>query len=200
MEKSTATDYSIHELLQKRWSPLAFSEQPVEADKICSLLEAARWSASSYNEQPWRYIVANKDNQDEFDRLLACLVEANQEWAKKAPVLMISVAKLQFSKNEKDNKHAWHDVGAASTSLAIQAAALGLYVHQMAGFDPQKARETYGIPEGYEAVAAIAIGYLGDPHTLSEKLQEREFAPRQRQPLSEFVFSGKWGDRSSILE
>lgn len=199
MDKPANNQYPIHELLQKRWSPLAFAQQPVEAEKICSLLEAARWSASCFNEQPWQYIIATKDNSTEFERLLNCLVEANQEWAKQAPVLMISVARLQFTRNGKDNKHAWHDVGAASNSLTIQGMALGLYVHQMGGFDPQKARETYGIPEGYEPVAAIALGYPGDPHTLSESLQERELAPRQRQSLDSFVFTRKWGETSSIF-
>jgi nitroreductase len=192
VNKASETQYPIEELLRHRWSPLAFSNQPVEREKLCSVLEAARWAASSFNEQPWSFIVATKDNQAEFDRLLNCLAEGNQEWAKNAPVLMLSVAKLYFERNGVENRHAFHDVGAATASLAIEATALGLYVHQMAGFDVSKARETYSIPEGYEPVAAIALGYLGDPQSLSERLLKRELAPRTRKPLSEFVFFNSW--------
>jgi nitroreductase len=200
LDKPANNQYPIHELIQKRWSPLAFSDRAVEPDKIRSLLEAARWTASCFNEQPWQYIIAIKDNLPEFDRLLNCLVEGNREWAKNAPVLMLSLARLQFTKSGKDNKHAWHDVGAASNSLTIQATALGLYVHQMAGFDPEIARVTYGIPEGYEPIAAIALGYPGDPHSLSASLQERQFAPRQRHSVDNFVFTGKWGETSPIFD
>jgi len=191
--KLANTQYPIHDLLRKRWSPLAFSNQTVEAEKLNSLLEAASWAASSYNEQPWSFIIATKENQEEFARLLSCLAEGNQEWAKDAPVLMLSVAKLYFQKNGKENRHAFHDVGAASTSMAIQAAAMDLYIHQMAGFDVAKARELYGIPEGYEPVAAIALGYRGDTQMLPENLQQRELAPRSRKPLKDFVFTRSWG-------
>lgn len=199
-EKIDSTQPQIEDLLKKRWSPLAFSERMVEVDKLQSILEAASWAASSYNEQPWSYIIATKENQTEFERLLSCLAEGNQEWAKQAPILMISVAKLHFERNGKENRHAFHDVGAASANLAIQATALGLYIHQMAGFDVALAREVYAIPDGYEPVAAIALGYLGDSQTLSERLQQRESAPRTRKPLKEFVFSGHWDSHSPLVE
>jgi len=125
--------------------------------------------------------------------------EGNQEWARNAPIMMISVAKLNFEYNGVENRHASHDVGAASTTLASQAAALGLFIHQMAKFDVPKAKEIYGIPEGYELVAAIALGYFGDPQTLSKKLQKRENAPRKRKPLEEFVFSGSWNQTSPLV-
>ena len=193
------TQYPIHDLLRQRWSPLAFSQQRVEPEKLCSVLEAARWAASSYNEQPWSFIVATKDNQPELDRLLGCLAEGNQEWAKNAPVLMLSVAKLYFERNGVENRHAFHDVGAAAALLSIQATANGLFIHQMAGFDVPKAREVYGISEGYEPVAAIALGYLEDSKILSEKLQQRENAPRTRKPLEKFVFSGSWNQVSPLV-
>ena len=193
------TQYPIDDLLRRRWSPLAFSEQRVEPEKLCSVLEAARWAASSYNEQPWSFIVATKDNPAEFDRLLGCLAEGNQEWAKNAPVLMLSVAKLYFERNGVENRHAFHDVGAAAALLSIQATANGLFIHQMAGFDVPKAREVYGISEGYEPVAAIALGYLEDSKILSEKLQQRENAPRTRKPLEKFVFSGSWNQVSPLV-
>jgi nitroreductase len=200
IDKTSDTQYPIEELLQRRWSPLAYSDQPVEPEKLRSVLEAARWAASSYNEQPWSFIIATKENPTEFDRLLSCLAEGNQEWAKNAPVLMLSVAKLHFERNGAENRHAFHDVGAASANLCIQATALGLFAHQMAGFDVAKAKELYNIPEGYESVAAIALGYLGDPNTLSERLQQREFSPRTRKPLEQFVFTGDWNQPSPIVD
>ena len=191
-QKLAQTDYSIHELLAQRWSPLAFSGQPVSPADLGSVLESARWAASSYNEQPWSFIVATQAEVAEFDRLLSCLAEGNQEWAKAAPVLMISVAKLTFTQNGVENRHAFHDVGAASTSMAIQATALGLYLHQMAGFDVAKAIELFQIPLGYKPVTAIALGYLGDAQALPGKLQQREATDRSRKPLSDFVFTGSW--------
>jgi nitroreductase len=199
MNKSSDTQYPIDDLLSKRWSPLAFSEKSVEPEKLRSVLEAARWAASSFNEQPWSFIVATSDNQAEFDRLLSCLAEGNQEWAKTAPVLMLSVAKLQFERNGVSNRHAFHDVGAAAAQLAMQATALGLFIHQMAGFDVPLSRSVYNIPEGYEPVAAIALGYAGDPQTLSEKLLQRTLAPRTRKPLENFVFSGTWNQTSALV-
>jgi nitroreductase len=200
IEKISDTQYDIEETLKKRWSPLAFSNRPVEVEKLCQILEAARWAASSYNEQPWSFIVATQDNPVEFDRLLSCLAEGNQEWARNAPVLMLSVAKLYFERNGVENRHAFHDVGAAEANLAIQATALGLFIHQMAGFNVPRAQEVYSIPEGYEPVAAIAMGYPGAPHALSERLQQREFAPRTRKSLDTFVFSESWNHPSPIVQ
>uniref|UniRef100_UPI000BBC11F0 nitroreductase family protein n=1 Tax=Calothrix sp. NIES-2100 TaxID=1954172 RepID=UPI000BBC11F0 len=200
MTKTTNNQYPVDELLLRRWSPVAFSEQPVEAEKLCTVLEAAAWAASSFNEQPWNFIIATKDNPAEFERLLGCLVEANQQWAKNAPVLMLSVAKLYFDRNGAQNRHAFHDVGAAVNNLAIQATALGLFIHQMAGFDVAKAKEVYNISEGYEPVAAIALGYLGDPQTLPENWRQRELAPRQRKSLETFVFSGSWNQVSPLVK
>ncbi len=199
MEKPAEATHPIHELLRRRWSPLAFSEQRVEAETLRSLLEAARWAPSSFNEQPWSFIIATKDEPAEFERLLGCLIEFNQQWARKAPVLMLTVASLKFARNQKDNRHAFHDVGLAAANLVVQATSLGLAVHQMAGILPDKAREVYGIPEGYEVVAGIALGYPGDAAKLDEKLRRREQAPRSRKPLVEFVFTGRWGQKSPLL-
>lgn len=199
IDKTSDPQYPIEDSLRQRWSPLAFADRLVESEKLCSVLEAARWAASSYNEQPWSFIVATKDNQAEFDRLLSCLAEGNQEWAQNAPVLMLSVAKLYFDRNGAENRHAFHDVGAAAANLAMQATALDLFIHQMAGFDVSKAREIYNIPESYEPVAAIALGYLGESQTLSERLRQRELAPRTRKPVAEFVFSTAWNQPSPIV-
>jgi nitroreductase len=186
--------------LRRRWSPRAFSARNVEPGKLRSLLEAARWAASSFNEQPWSFIVAAKDDSETYPRLLDCLSEGNQKWAKSAPVLMLSVAKRHFDRNDKENRHAYHDVGLAVGNLIFQATALGLFVHQMAGFSVDKAREHFNIPEGHDPVAAIAIGYLGEPKTLPQDLREREVAPRARKALTEFVFSGKWGETSPLVK
>lgn len=200
MEKLADVTYPIHELIRRRWSPRAFADWPVEPEKLRSLLEAARWAPSSFNAQPWNFIVATRDNREEFQRMLSCLVEGNVSWAKNAPVLMLSVAKLQFEPNGKPNRHALHDVGLAVENLVIQATALDLMVHQMAGIHVEKAREVYRIPEGYEAVAGIAIGYPGDPATLPEPMRERERAPRTRKPLESFVFSGRWGQTFPLVD
>ncbi len=199
MEKPAETQYPIHDLLRRRWSPRAFSDRRVDPAIMRSLLEAARWAPSSYNEQPWSFIVATKDDPVEFGRLLSCLVEGNIQWAQRAPVLMVSVARLSFEDDGKPNRHAFHDVGLAVANLIVQATALGLVVHQMAGIFPDKIRELYGIPEGYEAVAGIALGYPGDPQSLPEGLRKRELAPRERKPLTEFVFSGSWGQTSPLV-
>ena len=199
MEKLAETQYPIHDLLRKRWSPRAFSSRPVEPDKLRILWEAARWSPSSYNEQPWSFIVATKEDEAEYARLLSCLVEGNIQWAQHAPVLMVSVARLSFEEDGKPNRHAFHDVGQAVANLIVQATALGLVVHQMAGIFPDKIRELYGIPEGYEAVAGIVLGYPGDPEILPERLRQRELAPRSRKPIQDFVFAGRWGQTSPIV-
>jgi len=193
MNKPAETKYPIHELLRQRWSPRAFSDRMVEPENLRSLLEASRWAPSSYNEQPWNFIMATKEDRTEYDRLLSCLTETNILWAQKAPVLMVSVAKLHFTETGQPNRHAFHDVGLASENLAIQATSMGLFVHMMAGFYSDKVRELFKIPEGYEPVAAIALGYPDDPQTLPERLRERELAPRSRKLLQEFVFTGQWG-------
>ncbi len=199
MEKSADTQHPIHDLLKRRWSPRAFSDQPVEAEKLRILFEAARWAPSSNNEQPWRFVVANKDNETEWSRLLACLVEGNRKWAYRAPVLILSVASLNFEDDSTPNRHAFHDTGMAVENLVLQATALGLAAHQMAGFDVEKARADLKIPSGYEPVAMIAVGYPGDPAQLSDRLRAREAQPRVRKPLTDFVYSATWEQPSPLL-
>jgi nitroreductase len=193
------TEAPIHEILTHRWSPRAFDARPVEPEKLRALFEAARWASSSYNAQPWFFIVATKDDPANFKRVLECFVEFNQSWAKGAPAVALSVAGLKMQHNGQDNRHAYHDVGQASATMALQATALGLQIHQMAGILPDKAREVFSIPEGFDAVAGIALGYPGDPAALPEQLREREVGPRQRKPASSFVFTGEWGKPSPIV-
>lgn len=198
-EKKASTDYPIHELLAERWSPYAFQDRPVSEADLCSLFEAARWSASSYNEQPWNYLIATKDNSDQFQQLLSCLVEGNQIWAKDAPVLALAIVSLKFTRNHEDNRAAIHDLGAASSNLTVEATARGIYIHQMIGILPDKARDLFNIPEDFEAWTGMAIGYQGDPMTLPDGLKERDLTPRQRKPLDQFVFSGQWGTSSPLI-
>lgn len=198
MEKPAETQYPIYDLLRRRWSPRAFAERPVEPEKVRSLFEATRWAPSSNNEQPWRFMMAMKENKVEWDRLFHCLVEGNQKWAHRVPVLMLSVAALNFD-DGSPNRHAFHDTGTAAENLVLQATALGLVAHQMAGFRIDQARVEFKIPDGYEPVAMIAVGYPGDPATLPDYLRERELKPRQRNPISEFVFSGNWGTPSPTV-
>lgn len=197
--KTASADSPIHEVLAERWSPYAFRDKPVSQDELRSLFEAARWAPSSYNEQPWRYVVATRDDRAQFERLLSCLVEGNQAWAKHVPVLALGIVSLKFAKNGKDNRAAVHDLGLAAGNLVVEATARGLRVHQMIGILPDKAREVFGIPEGYEAWTGIAIGYEGDPATLPDNLKQRDLTPRQRKPLKEFVFTGKWGNPAPFL-
>jgi len=187
-------DYPIEPLLRERWSPRAFDTRPVEPNKLASILEAARWAPSCSNAQPWRYLVATHENPAEFDRMLICLVEKNQQWARTAPVLMVSVAFTLFESNSAPNRHAGHDVGAASAMLTIQAEALGLHVHQMAGFDAKKVIAEYGLPAHFDPMAAMAIGYAGSPELIPEGFRKGEVTPGTRKPVSEFVFTKKWGE------
>jgi len=193
MQKPAPSDFPVHELIRERWSPRAFADKPVPRDVLRSIFEAARWAPSSNNEQPWAYIVASRDDKASFEKMLSVLVEFNANWAKTAAVLALAVAELAFAKNNVPNRNAQYDTGAATALLSVEATARGLAVHQMAGFDPEKARHVFGIPAGWEAIAAIAIGYPGDPASLPQPLKDREMAPRTRKPIDEFVMAGHWG-------
>ncbi len=190
-------EHPVLDVIRNRWSPAIYSPQPVEPEKLLSILEAARWAPSSYNAQPWSFLVARKEEPEEFARMLSCLVPGNAAWAQHVPVLMISVAKLQFD-NGNTNRHALHDTGIATGFLMLQAAALGILAHGMAGFDAAKARELYAIPESHEAVAAIGLGYPGDEQGAPEELRKRN-QRRPRRTLEQFVFAGRWGQPLRLL-
>jgi nitroreductase len=200
MSMEVFADHPVHVLITKRWSPYSFASRSVPDEDLRSLFEAARWAPSSYNEQPWNYIVAKKENPEEFQRLLSCLVDGNQVWARAAPVLALGIAKLRFARDDQPNRAAIHDLGLAAGNLVVEATARGLSVHQMIGILPDKAREIYAIPEGYEPLTGIAIGYAGDPKALPEGLRDRDLARRPRKPLKEFVFSQTWGNISEIIK
>jgi nitroreductase len=199
MEKPATTEFPVHDLIRQRWSPRAFSDKPVPPDVLRSLFEAARWAASSYNEQPWAFLVATKDDPENFAKMLSVLVEFNAGWAKHAPVLALAVAELAFHQKGNPNRNAFYDVGAASAQLTLEANSRGLFVHQMAGYHGDKARQVFEIPAGWEPIAAMAIGYPGDPESLPQPLSDRELAPRTRKRLSEFVMTGRWGHTSPFV-
>jgi nitroreductase len=191
LERPAPADHPIHELLARRWSTRAFTSQPVAPETLRVLFEAARWAPSSGNGQPWHFLVARKQDAADFEKLASTLNPGNA-WAKAAPVLAIAVAALERAPG-KPNAHAWFDLGLACENLALQATALGLAVHMMAGFSADQARAVCGIPERFAPVAALAIGYPADPATLPEDLRAKDLAPRTRKPQSEFVFSATWG-------
>ncbi|MCR9143607.1 MAG: nitroreductase family protein [bacterium] len=184
--------------IQTRRSLRSFADKNVDAETLRTLFEAARWAASCFNEQPWRFVYATREEPAEFERLLACLVEFNQAWAKAAPVLMLTLAAKSFEKNGKANRHAEHDLGLALGNLSLQAASLGLHVHEMAGFDAAQAAQDLGVPPEYTVVSMATIGYPGDPQNLSEALREKEAAPRTRKALSEIVFRGGFGELNGL--
>jgi nitroreductase len=188
--KKPALDQPVHELIASRWSPYVFADRLVSEEDLLSVFEAARWAPSAYNEQPWRYIVATRDKSAEFERLLSCLVEPNQAWAKQAPVLALGVISLNFARNNRPNRTAPHDLGLASANLSLEATARGLSVHQMSGILPDRARELYRIPGGFEALTCLALGYPGDA---TGELGDRDRSPRSRRPLREFMFAGAFG-------
>ena len=199
MIKHATPDHPVHDLIVRRWSPYGFDGRPVAREDVCALFEAARWAASSFNEQPWRYIVAVREDAAEFERLLSCLMEGNRSWAGSAPVLALGAARLNFTRNDAPNAVALHDLGLASGNLSVEATARGLHVHQMRGILPDLAREVYGVPAGFEVVTALAIGYAAPPEELAPPLRERDLAPRSRRPLGESVFSGAWGEAAGVL-
>jgi nitroreductase len=180
----------------ERWSPRSFSEREVSAADLRRVFEAARWTASSGNSQPWRFIVAAKGTP-EHAKLSSALAGFNQQWAPKAPVLILGAALARNAKGGP-NPYGMYDLGAATAMLTLAASNLGLSTHQMAGFDREIARHELAIPEEYELGTVIALGYQGEPAALGhEELVKRELAPRDRKPLTEFVFES-WGEPAKL--
>lgn len=184
----------IHELIDKRWSPRAFANKPIEEEKIKRLFEAASYAASCFNEQPWRFIYGTKNYPERYDQLLSCLVEFNQMWVKTAPMIILTLASKKFAKNGNENYHARHDLGLAMGNMSMQAMSMDLYMHQMAGFSQEKAREIFEIPNDIDIVTMAAVGYVGDPSQLPESMQEMESNVRDRRSLESIIFEGDWED------
>jgi len=190
--KPADTARRVHELVAGRWSPYVFEARSVPAADLAALFEAARWAPSAYNEQPWRYIVATRHQPEAFARVLSCLVDANQAWAKHASALALGCHTTTFAKNGKPNAAAAHDLGASSVLLAIEAASRGLVVHQMIGILPDKARELFHVPKDVTVLTGLAIGYAGEPSKAPAEVASRDAARRPRNPASSFVFGDDW--------
>jgi nitroreductase len=186
----------VADVIYARWSPRAYADKQVSSEDLKKIFDAARWAASSYNEQPWRFFVGRRGDAT-YQKIFDTLVEFNQQWAKSAPVLVFSVASKKFAHNGSPNYYALHDTGAATAVLSLAATSLGLHTHSMAGFDHDKARKTFHVPEDYDIGAVTALGYLGDPEGLPEQMKKTELSPRQRKELDQFVFS-EW-ERPAVL-
>lgn len=187
-----ATDHPVHELIANRWSPYSFADRMVDDNDLRSIFEATRWAPSSFNEQPWRFLIARNNNAGAFETLLSCLTEGNRRWARHAPVLALGVTKRTHARNGKPNRAAQHDLGLAVANLSVEATARGLCVHQMIGIEPDHARQIYHIPNEFEILTGIAIGFPADPAARLSDFADRDQARRPRRPLRDTLFEGDW--------
>ncbi len=193
MKPVPAIDYPIHELLLKRYSPYVFSDRVIEKAAIFSLFEAARWAPSCFNEQPWSYIVINKDHELPYASIIETMADQNSAWALTAPTIVLTIAKVAFAQNNKPNPYAWHDIGLATGAMVVQATSMGIYIHQMAAFSKEKIRVACKIPAGWDPVTCIAMGYLGENTNVPELYEKKDAEPQIRKKLSEFVYEDTWG-------
>lgn len=195
MKKPAVTQVPVHDLIAGRWSGRAYDAgRAVSGQQVLALLEAARWAPSCYGDQPWRFVVWNKaDDAGGWQAAFDCLAPGNQGWVKDAAVLVLATADTLFNHNGQPNRWAQYDSGAAAENLCLQAEALGLMAHQMGGFDADKARAAFGVPEQYTLMAMMAVGHPADIDTLMPEAREREIAPRKRRALGELFFAGEWG-------
>jgi nitroreductase len=195
LEKNAATSVPIHDLMTRRWSPRAYdANRPVSRAQLAALLEAARWAPSCNGVEPWRYLVWDRTRDEAgFQRAFECLSESNKRWVKNVPLLMLSVASPDPLGGGRPNRYWQHDTGMASMCLALQAVALGLIAHQMAGYDVEKVRAAFEIPAECMPMAMIAVGYQASPEVLDEETKKKELTPRSRKPLGERFFESAWG-------
>jgi len=194
-DKPAKTQVPIHDIIARRWSCRAFdAARPVSREQLLSLLEAARWAPSCYGDEPWRFIVWDKNRDSAaWEQAFGCLVEWNRNWVKNAPVLLLITADSQFRKNGQPNRWSQYDTGAAAENLCLQAVAQGLMAHQMGGFDEDKVRAIYAIPPQFACMAMIAVGWQADENNLGDDLKQLEIAPRERSELGTLFFENDWG-------
>lgn len=193
MNKPTENRHPIHSLLRDRWSPRAFSGRRIESDKLASLFEAARWSPSAANLQPWSFIVVTKDDSQAYEKLAATLTERNRLWVPNVPLLILTLAQ-RVGEDGRENPWATYDLGQSVAHLTVEAVSLGLAVHQMGGFDADRARAAFEIPVEYDPVTVVAVGYPGDSEDLPADFRQREHEPRKRRDIEEFVFENRWNN------
>lgn len=193
ISKIANTNFPIHNLIARRWSARAFSPKTVEKSKLLSILEAARWAPSSRNEQPWRYIVFTDENQEKLNTARSVLLEINN-YAKRAPILICAITKIYYSDNGIYNKLHFHDLGAANENMFLESFNQGLIMHEMGGFDRDKAKRVFNVPDEYEIGIMIAIGYQDSHDILPKRYKEKAFSPRERKSLSEIVFLEELGN------
>lgn len=199
LAKPAVTSRPVHPLIRDRWSPRAFEDRPVSHDDLVALFEAARWSASASNGQPWRWLVATREDAARYETLLSGLNPRNQRWARQAPVLLFVLAQTAMA-DGRPNTHAWYDAGQAMAQLTLEATARGLVLHQMGGIERSLVRERCAVPDGFDVVVGVALGYQGHADTLPEELPERERASRTRLPISDLVFGDRFGITSPIVD
>ncbi len=199
IDKKAETQVRINPLITSRWSGRAYDPQrEIKREQLLAMLEAARWAPSCFGDEPWRYIVCHSpDDRQAWQNLLDCLSEGNQQWARQAPMLILVMADTLFSHDEKKNPWADYDTGAASISLCLQATALGLMTHQMGGFDTDRARQAFAVPQRYRPMSVIAVGYQLAKERISDDMLERELSERRRRPLDERFYAGRWGEKIS---
>lgn len=198
LKKPAQTSTPVHELIRERWSPRSFDAKAVSGTDLTAILEAARWAPSCNNGQPWRFIVATKADAAGYETALQGFNVRNQRWAKTAPVLIFTLARKTFEANGAANGYAGYDTGAAVAMLTVEAEARGLRVHQAAGIEKDKIRAAYGVPEEFDVVSGLAIGFQGDPDALPEELPGREKEPRQRKALADIAFAGTFGAAAKL--
>ena len=190
----------IHNLISERKSIRAFSDKEISDEALITLMEAARWAPSSMNEQPWRFIVVRKENTEAFQKMIQCLNDSNKIWAQHASILLLTVANNTITTLNKPNAYAWHDIGLAIGNLSLQAISMDIFLHQMGGFKSEEAKKLFNIPNGFEPVSVIALGYQGNAEALPSPLRERELKQRERKPLSEIVYSNTFGEIDPIFK
>ena len=195
--KQPSTDYAVHPLIASRWSPRAYNLKPVEKEKLQRIFEAARWTASSSNHQPWYFLVGFKDDEV-YQKIFDTLVEFNRQWAINAPVLVLAIAKTTNSRGDQNKSYAY-DLGQAVAMLSLQAIHEGIYTHQMGGFDATEAAQTFTISDDYRVLVVFTLGYLGDAGILPTHLQKSEMSSRNRRPVGESVFTGSFGHKADFL-
>jgi len=195
LDRPATTTLPVHDLLKRRWSPRAFDpNRPVTREQLKVLLEAGRWAPSCNGDEPWRYLIWDKGRDPQgWQKAYDCLNENNKKWVKNVPLLMLSCAGSAFEATGKPNRWTQHDTGAASVSMALQAVAMGLVIHQMGGWDADKARAAFAIPPEYTPMAMIAVGYQASPDILDEETKAKEMRPRGRKPVVERFYEGGWG-------